>query len=79
MFCWLEGHTDSIGSNAANHALSVQRAQAVKDWLVRTLYLEESQIIVIGKGETDPIITTGDKLAQALNRRVEVKMRKERP
>ena len=79
MYCWLEGHTDSIGSAANNVTLSQQRAQAVKDWLINTLLLPSEKIIVIGKGESQLIITTGDQEAQALNRRVEVKMRSTLP
>ncbi len=79
MYCWLEGHTDTIGSDISNTALSQQRAQAVKDWLVTALSLPSEQIIIIGKGESNPIILEGDQDAQALNRRVEIKMRKEPP
>ncbi len=79
MYCWLEGHTDTIGSEASNAALSQLRAQAVKNWLVAALNLPADQIVIIGKGETQPIIPEGDQEAQALNRRVEIKMRRNPP
>jgi len=36
MYCWLEGHTDSIGSKTSNRKLSEERAQAVKNLI--TIY-----------------------------------------
>lgn len=79
MFCWVEGHTDLIGSENANLALSGRRGQAVKDWLVRSLQLDPQFIVVRSFGMSEPIVKTGDKVAQARNRRVDIKMRKTLP
>ncbi|WP_169334321.1 OmpA family protein [Rubritalea marina] len=77
--CWIEGHTDTIGSAQANAALSQRRAQAVKDWLVRSMKIESDRLIAIGYGKARPIVPGGDKDAQAANRRVIIKMRKGLP
>lgn len=79
MKCWIEGHTDLIGSEDANEKLSLARAEAVKYWLVHSMRISEDRLFVRGLGESDPIILTGDQDAQAVNRRVEIKMRKNAP
>jgi outer membrane protein OmpA-like peptidoglycan-associated protein len=79
MYCWVEGHTDLIGSEEANLALSRRRGQAVKDWLVRSLQLDPDFIVVRAFGMSEPIVREGDKEAQAPNRRVDIKMRKDPP
>jgi len=79
MYCWIEGHTDLIGNDQANLQLSVRRAEAVKDYLVKSMYFDPEKIITRGYGRFHPIITTGDKDQQASNRRVEIKMRKTPP
>ena len=73
----ITGHTDSIGSEAINEQLGLARAQAVRNWLVSSGYLDENSIDVLSAGETDPIApnVTGDGAddaeGRALNRRVE--------
>ncbi len=79
MKCWIEGHTDLIGTNEANAALSLARAEAVKHWLVHSMRISEDRLFVRGLGKSQPIVLTGDKDAQAINRRVEIKMRKNLP
>jgi len=79
LVCWVEGHTDLIGSESANLLLSQKRAMAVKNWLVKTLDLDEQRIAVRGFGESKPLVKSGNKEQQAPNRRVEIKMRKNRP
>lgn len=77
--CWIGGHTDLIGGDDFNYELSVRRAQAVKDWLVNSMRIEPERLIVIGYGENEPLVMEGDENAQALNRRVEIKMRRGTP
>ncbi|SHJ43739.1 OmpA family protein [Rubritalea squalenifaciens DSM 18772] len=77
--CWIGGHTDLIGGDDFNYELSVKRAQAVKDWLVTAMRIEPERLIVIGYGENQPLVSEGDENAQALNRRVEIKMRRGLP
>ncbi|HWB05040.1 MAG TPA: OmpA family protein [Verrucomicrobiales bacterium] len=71
----LVGHTDTIGDDISNQKLSEARARAVKDWLVNSLKIDGSHIIVEGRGEKEPlpgIDPRGDAAAQQLNRRVEI-------
>ena len=77
--CWIEGHTDTIGNVQANAKLSLQRAEAVKSWLVRSMRIEPDRLIAIGYGKARPIVAGGDRSAQAANRRVIIKMRQGLP
>ncbi len=71
----LVGHTDPVGSDEANMKLSIARAKAVRDFLVRNGY--KSLISVAGNGERSPMRVddpgryTEDQLHQ-MYRRVEV-------
>jgi outer membrane protein OmpA-like peptidoglycan-associated protein len=79
LYCWVEGHTDLIGTEAANLDLSRRRAAAVRDYLVKSLRMDADKIIPRGKGEFEPLIAGGSVAEQAPNRRVEIRMRKEPP
>lgn len=69
----IEGHSDSFGSNEANLALSQKRADAVKSWLINTLYIEGDKINTLGRGENHHLApSTGTIEEQAINRRVEI-------
>ncbi len=79
MYCILEGHSDLFGNDAYNLSLSRKRAQAVKNWLVNSLGLESSHIIVRAHGRSKPKVLEGDQNQQAINRRVDILMRKQIP
>ena len=65
------GHTDKSGPEAYNMALSLRRANAVKDALVRE-GVPAQAIAVIGRGESNPPVATGDGVREPQNRRVEI-------
>jgi outer membrane protein OmpA-like peptidoglycan-associated protein len=73
----VEGFTDSKGTQARNLDLSRERAQAVKNWLVKN-GIAEANIATKGFGEGYPVApntndTGGDNpIGRALNRRVSI-------
>ncbi|MCW5659581.1 MAG: OmpA family protein [Burkholderiaceae bacterium] len=65
------GHTDSTGSDAINDALSVERAQAVRNYLsVRGV--DAQRINVQGRGSREPVASNANDSGRAQNRRVEI-------
>jgi OmpA-OmpF porin, OOP family len=65
------GHTDTSGPEAYNMALSLRRANAVKDALVRE-GVPAQAITVIGRGEQGLLVPTADGVREPQNRRVEI-------
>jgi outer membrane protein OmpA-like peptidoglycan-associated protein len=68
------GHTDTAGPADYNMALSLRRANAVKDQLVHDR-VRADDISVIGLGESSPLVPTPDGVREAQNRRVEIVIR----
>jgi OOP family OmpA-OmpF porin len=67
----VEGHTDSIGSEAYNQRLSERRANAVRDYMVGQ-GIAPSRITTKGWGKSKPVADNKTKEGRAKNRRVEV-------
>lgn len=67
----IEGYTDSVGTAAANQALSNRRAQAVLAALTR-LGVLASQLTTQGFGEERPIAGNETTAGRQMNRRVEI-------
>jgi OmpA-OmpF porin, OOP family len=65
------GHTDTSGPEAYNMALSLRRANAVKDALVRN-GVPAQAITVVGMGEKGLLVPTADGVREPQNRRVEI-------
>jgi outer membrane protein OmpA-like peptidoglycan-associated protein len=65
------GHTDTSGPENYNMALSLRRANAVKDALVRE-GVPATAIAVIGRGEQGLLVPTPDGVREPQNRRVEI-------
>jgi outer membrane protein OmpA-like peptidoglycan-associated protein len=68
------GHTDKVGTDVFNDALSLQRAEVVRRALVARGIAAEN-IVVVGRGKREPIVPTADGVAEARNRRVEILVR----
>ncbi|MDI6743161.1 MAG: OmpA family protein, partial [Smithella sp.] len=67
----VEGHTDSIGSDAYNETLSQERADAVKNYMVEKNGINANRIKAIGFGEKQPVASNDTREGRAQNRRVE--------
>jgi outer membrane protein OmpA-like peptidoglycan-associated protein len=65
------GHADRSGPDDYNMALSLRRANAVKNALVSD-GVPATAISVVGKGETQPLVPTADGVREPQNRRVEI-------
>ncbi len=80
----VEGHTDRLGTPAYNQKLSLERAEAVKAYLVSKGAIDASRVKAVGMGESQPTKGTADckgakpspKLIACLqaDRRVEVEV-----
>lgn len=68
------GHADTVGGNDINDPLSLGRAQSVKETLVAA-GIKASSIVVIGRGEREPLVPTRDDVPELRNRRVEINLR----
>lgn len=67
----IEGHTDSVGSDAFNQELSEQRSNGVMQYLV-SQGLPQNSITSRGFGKTDPISSNDTPQGRQQNRRVEI-------
>ena len=65
------GHTDKSGPEQYNMALSLRRANTVRDALVRE-GVPATAIQVVGRGESQPLVQTADGVREPQNRRVEI-------
>lgn len=71
----IEGHTDSVGSDAYNQKLSERRAASVVKALTE-LGVEKSRLKAVGYGESKPIASNETVEGKAENRRVHAVMTK---
>jgi len=65
----IQGHTDSVGTEKYNQALSERRANSVKNYLV-SLGIAEGRIATHGFGEMRPVADNATAAGRAENRRV---------
>ncbi|MEM0929452.1 MAG: OmpA family protein [Pseudomonadota bacterium] len=70
---WVQGHTDSTGSDAYNNQLSVQRAVSVGNYLAGQ-GVAPQRIDARGYGETRPISSNETASGRQQNRRVEIEL-----
>ena len=67
----VEGHTDSMGSDSTNQPLSLNRATAVRNYLV-SRGVASDRITATGMGSSHPIVDNKTAENRANNRRVEI-------
>ena len=65
------GHTDTMGTKKYNINLSLKRADAVKKALIN-LGIKKENIKILGKGEEELSVKTGDEVEHPANRRAEI-------
>jgi OmpA-OmpF porin, OOP family len=68
----IQGHTDNVGVKAANLTLSQQRADAVRDYLIKTGGIAAVRLTAVGFGDTKPVAPNTTDAGKAQNRRVEL-------
>ncbi|MDL2239740.1 OmpA family protein [Bacteroidales bacterium OttesenSCG-928-K22] len=71
----ISGHTDNVGTVAANKEVSKKRANAVKDYMV-SKGINENKLTAVGFGMEKPIATNTTVAGRAQNRRVEFEISK---
>jgi len=69
----LAGHTDNVGTEAYNQALSERRVNSVRDYIVKK-GIEGNRVSGQGFGESKPIADNKTADGRAKNRRVEIKV-----
>ena len=69
----IEGNSDEWGTDEYNYALALKRAKSVKNAIV-SYGVDESRIILVSFGESNPAVNESNRAAWALNRRVEFKL-----
>lgn len=67
----VEGHTDSVGTEAYNMELSKRRADAVRDVMVDQYGVAADRVSAVGEGESSPVADNATAEGRAINRRVE--------
>lgn len=65
------GHTDNTGPDAVNDPLSVQRAEAARQYLAAR-GVDPRRVSIAGRGEREPIANNATDAGRAQNRRVEI-------
>ena len=69
----VSGHTDSIGSDAANQTLSERRANSVANYLIGQGLMRE-RFEILGMGYRYPVASNDTESGRSLNRRVEIRV-----
>lgn len=72
----VEGHTDSLGTDAYNEALSIRRAESVFQYL-RDGGVDADRMDVVGYGESRPVADNTTPSGRAENRRVELQVQQQ--
>jgi outer membrane protein OmpA-like peptidoglycan-associated protein len=67
----IDGHTDDVGADAANQALSQRRAQSVVAWLTAQ-GVAAARMEATGHGESQPKVPNTSDRNRAQNRRIEI-------
>lgn len=66
----IEGHSDDVGTNSHNLALSHQRAEGVATYLMDTFKIDPSRLSTVGYGASRPIADNRTQEGKRANRRI---------
>jgi outer membrane protein OmpA-like peptidoglycan-associated protein len=66
------GHTDSTGSTAVNEQLSLERAEAVREYLIANNIVPPNRVAAVGYGSERPLLSNETAAGRAANRRIDV-------
>ncbi|MFQ3577307.1 MAG: OmpA family protein [Cytophagales bacterium] len=69
----IAGHTDNVGDDESNMRLSQNRANSVKEYIVKK-GITPDRIIAKGYGESSPVESNDTEVGRAMNRRTEVRV-----
>lgn len=69
----LSGHTDDVGSDRVNQAISYQRAKMASDYL-RDKGIAKERIIIEGHGKDEPLVPNTSEENRAKNRRIDMRL-----
>jgi outer membrane protein OmpA-like peptidoglycan-associated protein len=67
----IRGHTDNLGTENLNQALSQRRADAVMKYLVVNHGIDPKRLTAEGVGPAEPVASNDTAEGRALNRRIE--------
>jgi outer membrane protein OmpA-like peptidoglycan-associated protein len=67
----LEGHTDAVGTDDYNQALSERRAAAAKQYLIDSFGIADLRLTATGMGKSNPVASNEDAAGRSQNRRVD--------
>ena len=70
----IEGHTDSDGAEEANLELSIERANRIREYVLRKGNFDDDKIKATGYGEVRPLVPNDTDENKQKNRRVEFKL-----
>jgi OmpA-OmpF porin, OOP family len=68
------GHTDTVGTDQYNDALSLRRAERIRTLLVAR-GIPPASVVAMGRGKRELLVPTPDGVAEPRNRRVEITVR----
>ena len=67
----IEGHTDNVGSEKLNRRLSTQRAESVKNELIKKFGIDPGRLSAIGYGSSRPVADNKTAEGRQENRRID--------
>lgn len=68
----ITGHTDHVGSDQHNQSLSLKRAEAIRNYMMKKMQTPGIPFSVSGQGENQPIASNETEAGRQENRRVEI-------